>query len=258
MKIATWNINSINSRIGHVLQWCENNQPDVLCLQETKCVDEKFPYKQIKSAGFEHIAILGEKAYNGVAIISKYQLHDLQLNFPDDTRESPKRLIAATINNIRIVNTYVPHGTSLGSDKFTFKLDWLARLRKHFDQNYSIDDKVLLCGDLNVAPHEMDVWNVRYWKDRMHFTKPERDALLDVKKWGFVDVFRQMNSEPGEYSWWDYFHHSFEKNQGLRIDHIWASPPLADKCIDCWIDKAPRALEKPSDHAPVIAEFSLL
>ena len=114
---------------------------------------------------------------------------------------------------------------------------------------------MLLCGDLNVAPHELDVWKVSLWKDKMHFTKPEREAIQDLKKWGFVDVFRQINEDAREYSWWDYFHHSFEKDQGLRIDHIWTSPALADRCIDCWIDKEPRALEHPSDHAPVVAEF---
>src|SRR5204863_7230456 len=142
----------------------------------------------------------------------------------------------------------------LGTDKFTFKLDWLARLRNYFDDNFDRNEEALLCGDLNVAPHEMDIWNPRLWAHKTHFSKPERDALLNVKRWGFVDVFRQINQEPGEYSWWDHFHHSFEKNRGMRIDHIWTSPPLAELCTDCWIDREPRAWEKPSDHAPVIAE----
>lgn len=257
VKIATWNINGVNSRIGHVLDWSAKNRPDVLCLQETKCVDARFPLGKLRSAGFEHIAFHGEKAYNGVAILAKYPIEDLQKNFPDDALDAPRRLIAATINGVRIVNTYVPHGTAFSTDKFTFKLDWLARLRAYFDDNFDRDDNVLLCGDLNVAPHETDVWNPRLWADKMHFSKPEREALLNVKRWGFVDVFRQMNEERGEYSWWDYFHHSFEKNRGLRIDHIWTSPALAALCTDCWIDRAPRALEKPSDHAPVVAEFSI-
>ena len=257
VKIATWNINSVNSRIDHVLQWCQKNQPDVLCLQETKCVDAKFPHHRLRSIGFEHIEFLGEKAYNGVAIISQYPLREVQKNFPGDDESAPKRLIAATINNIRVVNVYVPHGTEFGSDKFAFKLDWLKRLRKYFDNNYDLNDSVLLCGDLNVAPHELDVGKVSVWKDKMHFTKPERDAIQNVKKWGFVDVFRQINDDERAYSWWDYFHHSFEKDHGLRIDHIWTSPPLAERCTDCWIDKEPRALEKPSDHAPVVAEFKM-
>mgnify|MGYP003381426977 CR=1 FL=1 len=257
MKIATWNINSINSRISHVLGWCVKNEPDVLCLQETKCVDAKFPHQRLRSIGFDHIVFHGEKAYNGVAILSKYPMADVQMNFPDDPPDAPKRLLAATINGIRIVNTYVPHGTRFGSDKFAFKLDWIARLRRYFDDNFNTDNNVLLCGDLNVAPHELDVWSPSLWKDKMHFTKPEREAIQDLKKWGFIDVFRQLNDDEREYSWWDYFHHSFEKNRGLRIDHIWTSPPLAARCLDCWIDKVPRGNEKPSDHAPVVAEFDI-
>ncbi|MFM9903161.1 MAG: exodeoxyribonuclease III [Pyrinomonadaceae bacterium] len=257
MKIATWNINSINSRIEQVVDWCNANQPDVLCLQETKCVDEKFPEKRFRSIGFEHQAFHGEKAYNGVAILSKLPLENVEKNFPGDAADAPRRLIAGTINGIRTVNVYVPHGTRFGSDKFAFKLDWIARLRDYFDKNYKPLEFVLLCGDLNVAPHELDVWKPSLWKDKMHFTKPERDAIQGLKKWGFVDVFRQLNDDEREYSWWDYFHHSFEKDRGLRIDHIWTSPALAELCTDCWIDKEPRALEKPSDHAPVVAEFSV-
>jgi exodeoxyribonuclease-3 len=255
VKIATWNINGINSRLQHVLDWCAKNQPDVLCLQELKCVDSRFPNAKLRTAGFPHIEFHGEKAYNGVAIVSKHPILEPQKNFPRDVADAPRRLIAGTINGIRIVNVYAPHGTALGSDKFTFKLDWLKRLRKYFDKTYDLKDNVLLCGDLNVAPHELDVWKVSLWKDKMHFTKPERDAIQDVKKWGFVDVFRQINDDVQEYSWWDYFHHSFEKDRGLRIDHIWTSPALAERCTDCWIDKVPRAWDHPSDHAPVIAEF---
>jgi len=257
LKIATWNINSIGSRIQHVIDWCEANQPDVLCLQETKCVDEKFPLQRFKQIGFEHIAVHGEKAYNGVAIVSKLPLDDVQKNFVDNDASESKRLIAATIDGIRVVNAYVPHGTKFGSDKFVYKLDWIAKLRKLFDDNFETDDEVLLCGDINVAPHEMDVWNPQLWRNKMHFSKPERDAILDLKKWGFVDLFRQLNGSEREFSWWSNFHHDFEKDRGLRIDHIWASPPLAEVCTDCWIDKGPRGLEKPSDHAPVVAEFNI-
>lgn len=255
MKIATWNINGIGSRLQHVLDWGAQNHPDVLCLQELKCIDAKFPVKKIRAAGFPFVEFLGESGYNGVAILSKFPIDDVLKNFPDDPPTAPRRLIAATINGVRIVNVYVPHGTALGTDKFAYKLDWLSRLRKFFNGNHEIDDNVILCGDLNVAPHELDVWKPSLWKDKTHFSKPERDAIHNVKRWGFIDVFRQLNDEAREYSWWDHFHHSFEKDRGLRIDHIWASPPLATRCIGCWIDKAPRALEKPSDHAPVVAEF---
>jgi len=255
--IATWNINSVNSRLKHVLEWCGTNRPDVLCLQETKTTDEKFPTQRFVAIGFEHLAFLGEQGYNGVAILSKFPLTDIQNNFPDDQADAPRRLIAASIRGMRVVNVYVPHGTRLGSDKFTYKLEWLRRLRNYFDMNHGTDEHILLCGDLNVAPHELDVWKPSLWRNKLHFTKEERDALIDVKRWGFIDVFRQTSEEAQEYSWWSYFRHDFEKNRGLRIDHIWASPALAEYCSDCWIDKAPRALEKPSDHAPVVAVFNL-
>jgi len=138
-----------------------------------------------------------------------------------------------------------------------FKLDWFKRLRAHFDKQFSRDDNLILCGDLNVAPHEMDVWKPTAWKDKTHFSKPEREAIHDLKRWGFVDVFRQINDDVKEFSWWSNFHHDFEKDRGLRIDFVWASPDLAESCTDCWIDKGPRGLEKPSDHAPVVADFAV-
>ncbi len=256
LKIATWNINGINSRLQHVVDWCTKNEPDVLCLQELKCVDSRFPLQKLRATGFPYIEFHGEKAYNGVAILSKHPIDDVQKNFAGDAQDAPRRLIAGTIDGVRIVNVYVPHGTALGTDKFTFKLDWLARLREYFDDNFDVDDDVILSGDLNVAPHELDVWKPSLWKDKTHFSKPEREAILNLKRWGFVDVFRQLNDDLKEFSWWSNFHHDFEKDRGLRIDHIWASPPLAEACSDCWIDKEPRALEKPSDHAPVVAEFA--
>ncbi|MFZ1700454.1 MAG: exodeoxyribonuclease III [Pyrinomonadaceae bacterium] len=256
MKIATWNINGINSRLGQVLDWCAASHPDVLCLQETKCVDAKFPTARFSSLGFTHIEVHGEKAYNGVAIISKHELSDIQKNFAGDPSDAPARLIAATVAGIRLVNVYVPHGNKFGTDKFKFKLDWFERLKQYFADNFTVDTDVLLCGDLNVAPHELDVWNPRMWQHKMHFSKPEREALIELKRWGFVDLFRQMNDEAREYSWWSHFHHDFDKDRGLRIDHIWASPPLAERCLDCWIDKTPRSLDKPSDHAPVVADLA--
>ena len=256
MKVATWNINSINIRLEQLLRWCETNQPDVVCLQETKCVDEKFPFTEINNAGYE-VAFVGEKSYNGVAILSKHEINDIQKNFADDALEAPKRLIAATVKGVRIVNTYIPNGTELWTDKFTFKLDWLQRLRRFFDENYDPSEYVLLCGDFNVAPDERDVWNVGFWEGKLHFSKPERAAIHHVKQWGFVDVFRQINGDEKKFSWWNYREGAFFKNQGLRIDHIWTSKPLAEKCVGCWIDRKPRGAQRPSDHAPVVAEFKL-
>ncbi len=257
MKIATWNINGINSRLRHLLDWCSVNDPDVVCLQELKCVDSRFPHAKFRAAGFPFVEFHGEKSYNGVAILSKHPIRDLQKNFPGYAADAPRRLIGCEIEGVRLVNVYAPHGTKMASDRFRFKLDWLGRLRTYFDEQFDVDDDVVLCGDLNVAPHELDVWKPSLWKDKLHFSKPEREALLNVKRWGFVDLFRQINDDVKEFSWWSNFHHDFEKDRGLRIDFIWASPPLAESCTDCWIDKEPRALEKPSDHAPVVAEFDV-
>jgi len=256
MKIATWNVNSINARLDHLIGWLAMTQTDVVCLQETKCIDDNFPYQAIFDAGY-HTAFYGQKSYNGVAILSKDEPEDVQKNFPDDDDDSPKRIIAATINGVRIVNTYIPNGTELWTEKFTFKLDWIQRLRKYFDETCDKTGDVLLCGDFNVAPEELDVWSVPAWTGKLHFSKPERAALYHLKQWGFVDVFRQINGELREFSWWDYRLLAFPRNHGLRIDHIWASPSLAEKCTGCWIDKAPRELERPSDHTPVVAEFSI-
>ncbi len=256
MKIATWNVNSINVRLPQLLDWVGRAEPDVICLQETKCVDENFPFQAIHDAGFE-TAFFGQKSYNGVAILSKFPIEDVQKGFADDDDESPKRLIAATIKGVRIVNTYIPNGTELGTDKFTFKLDWLMRLRRFFDDTCRTNEDVLLCGDFNVAMDEIDVWSVPHWEGKLHFTKTERAAMHNVKQWGFRDLFRDMHPDTQEFSWWNYREGAWQRNRGLRIDYIWTSASLAEKCSDCVIDRSTRDLEKPSDHAPVVAKFVL-
>jgi len=256
MKIATWNVNSINVRMPQLLDWMGRTEPDVVCLQETKCVDENFPYAVLNEAGYQ-TAFFGQKSYNGVAILSKHEISDVQKGFSDDDEESPKRLIAATINGVRIVNTYIPNGTELWTDKFTFKLDWLMRLRRFFDASFETDEKVLLCGDFNVAMEDMDVWSVEQWDGKLHFSKPERAAMYNVKQWGFVDVFRKINGGAQEFSWWNYREGAWQRNRGLRIDYIWTSPALAEICTGCEIDRSTRDLEKPSDHAPVVAAFDV-
>lgn len=255
MKVATWNVNSINVRLEHILKWGKDTGTDVICLQETKCVDANFPAEPLEEAGY-NLAFIGEKSYNGVAILSKHKIENVQKNMPDDDDESPKRFIAADIEGIHIINTYIPNGTKLWSDKFDFKLDWLQRLRRYFDEKCSVDSDVLLCGDFNVAPHEIDVWNVERWTGRLHFSKPERAAMHNVMQWGLIDVFRKHHPDAQEYSWWDFRTVAFPKNEGLRIDHIWTSKSLAEKSIDCWIDKEPRGWERPSDHTTVVAEFT--
>jgi exodeoxyribonuclease-3 len=256
MKIATWNVNSINIRMEMLTKWLADSEIDVICFQETKTVDEAFPHEALKEAGYES-AFIGQKSYNGVAIVSRFPIRDVQKNFPDDDDESPKRLIAATVNGVRIVNTYIPNGTELWTDKFTFKLDWLQRLRRYFDDTCDANKDVLLCGDFNVAMEDADVWSVPAWQGKIHFTKTERAAMYNVKQWGFTDLFRKLNGDLQEFSWWNYREGAWQRNRGLRIDYIWTSPSLAAKATSCHIDKAPRALERPSDHAPVIAEFNV-
>lgn len=256
MRIATWNVNSINIRLEQLIDWLKKTGIEVVCLQETKCTDDNFPLAAIEEAGYR-AEFFGEKSYNGVAILSKYPITCVQKNFPDDPPDAPRRLLAATVNGVRIVNTYVPNGTELWSDKFAFKLDWLQRLRRFFDENYSPQEDVLLCGDFNVAPDNEDVWSVEQWEGKLHFSKPERAAIHYVKQWGFVDLFRKIHGNKQEFSWWNYREGAWQRNHGLRIDHLWTSPPLAEKCTDCYIDKSLRGLERPSDHAPVVAKFRI-
>ena len=257
MKIATWNVNSINVRMPQLMAWLAEAEPDILCVQETKTVDDSFPLLEFQSAGYE-VVFTGQKSYNGVAIISKFPITDVQRNFPDDDDDAPKRIIAATVNGIRIVNTYVPNGSALGSDKFAFKLDWIQRLRRYFDETCDATTDVLLCGDFNVGMEAEDVWNAAAYEGKLHFSKAERSAMHYVKQFGFTDLFREKNGNVQEFSWWDYRAGSWQKNQGLRIDHIWTTPSLTERCARCWIDKSTRFLTLPSDHAPVIAEFAPL
>src|SRR5258706_2938841 len=205
-----------------LLGWLETADVDVVCFQEIKTVDENFPVAALQNAGYEAV-FMGQKSYNGVAIISRFPIEDVQKNFLDDDDEAPKRLIAATINNIRVVNTYIPNGTDLWTDKFTFKLDWLQRLRRFFDETCDVNKDVLLCGDFNVALDELDVCSVAVMQCKLHFSKPERAAMHNVKQWRFVDIFRKMNCDVQEFSWWDYRAGAWQNKHGIRIDDIWTS-----------------------------------
>ncbi|HEY0546230.1 MAG TPA: exodeoxyribonuclease III [Pyrinomonadaceae bacterium] len=254
MKIATWNVNSVLARLPLVLRWLEEAKPDVLCLQELKCTEERFPAEAFAELGYTSEAY-GQPTYNGVAIISRAGCEDVRRGLHDDEEGAQARLIAATVRGIRIVNVYIPNGQAVGTDKYIFKLKWMLRLRKFFNAHYSISEKVLLCGDFNVAPEERDVYDPRLWEGKILFSKRERAALEEIKKWGFTDAFRLHTAEGGNFSWWDYRQGAFRRNAGLRIDHIWVSEPLAALCRKSWIDKEPRAWERPSDHTPVVAEF---
>ncbi|MCG3162600.1 MAG: Exodeoxyribonuclease III [Acidobacteria bacterium] len=254
MKIATWNVNSITVRLPQALDWIEANRPDALCLQETKCVDEKFPFDAFREIGYS-AEVFGQRTYNGVAILSLSPATGAQRGMPDDDADAQKRLIAATVNGVKIVNVYIPNGGEVGSDKYQFKLEWLSRLRKFLDQSCDARRPLVLCGDFNVAPEDRDVHDPDLWAGKILCSEPERAALQNVREWGLIDVFRKHHEESGLFSWWDYRAGAFPRNHGLRIDHLWATAPLAEKCADAWIDKTPRALPKPSDHVPVMAEF---
>ncbi|HEY0384808.1 MAG TPA: exodeoxyribonuclease III [Pyrinomonadaceae bacterium] len=254
MRLATWNVNSVIARLPLVTKWLREAQPDVLCLQELKCTDEKFPAQSFSELGYQS-ASFGQRTYNGVAILARSALTDIERGFPDDDADAHARLLSATIEGVRIVNVYIPNGAFVGSDKYRFKLEWMRRLRKYFDEHFKKDAEVLLCGDFNVAPEERDVHDPAQWEGHVLFSRRERAALAEIKDWGFVDAFRLHTDEGGHFSWWDYRQGSFRRNAGMRIDHIWTSPALAARCRAAWIDKEPRAWERPSDHTPVLAEF---
>jgi exodeoxyribonuclease III len=254
MKIATWNVNSILARLPHVTRWLAAVQPDVLCMQETKCTDDKFPADVLAEHGYKCITF-GQQSYNGVAVLFRDECQSPRRGYPGDDEGAHARLVATTIGGLQIVNVYVPNGQMVGSEKYSFKLQWMQRLRSFFDTHYDRSAPVLLCGDFNVAPEERDVHDPRLWQGRILFSDQERAALQEIKDWGFVDAFRLHTEAAGHYSWWDYRAGAFRRNHGLRIDHVWVSEPLAVRNKSTWIDMEPRTWERPSDHAPVIAEF---
>lgn len=255
MKLATWNVNSIRARLPHVLDWVAANRPDVLCLQETKVVDAEFPYEPLRAAGY-HIAHVGQKSYNGVATLTRAAATDVAVA-PGGLDGEQKRVLALTVSGVRVVNVYVPNGERVGSEKYQFKLQWLSALRAYVATELTRHSLFAVVGDFNVAPEERDVHDPRLWQNQVLFSPPERAALKSVTDAGLVDVFRRFDQPLGSYTWWDYRQGAFRRNLGLRIDHIFASAAFASSCRRCKVDRAPRELERPSDHALVVAEFQL-
>lgn len=255
MLLATWNVNSILARMASVTRWLDLVKPDVLCMQETKCTDDKFPADVFVERGYQ-CQLFGQQSYNGVAILTRDACDPGRRGYPDDDETAQSRLLSTTVGGISLVNVYVPNGQMVGSEKYAFKLAWMKRLREFFDAHYDRTTSVLLCGDFNVAPEERDVHDVRLWQGRILFSEQERAALQHIKEWGFTDAYRLHNEAGGNYSWWDYRAGAFRRNMGLRIDHIWISDPLVARNVRTWIDIEPRTWEKPSDHAPVLAEFA--
>ncbi len=252
MKLATWNINSIRAREERLLTWLGQERPDVLCLQETKVEDAGFPIGPLKKAGYE-VAMFGQRSYNGVAIASTQPLADVSRGFGDGADDDDARAIAATTHGMRVVCVYVPNGQDLASDRYPYKLAWFKRLRAYLDRTATPDQPLALCGDMNVAPDDRDVWSPEKWQGSIHCSPPERAALAEVAGFGLVDVFRQLHGDDKVYSWWDYRSIAFFKNQGLRIDLIYLTAPLVARCTACTIDRNARKGQDASDHAPVVA-----
>ncbi len=253
MKIATWNINSMNVRLPHVQEWLQAHNPDVLVLQEIKQLTEKFPAEAMQALGYHSLAS-GQKTYNGVAVVSKVPVNDPATDFPgfDDPQ---RRILATTIGDVRVVNLYVPNGSEVGSEKYAYKLDWLASLRRFLEGELAQHENVVVLGDFNIAPADADVYDPEKWGDAILCSPAEREALRKVLDLGLTDVFRKFDHPEGTFSWWDYRAAGFRRNAGLRIDLILTSDSMTERCTASYVDKEPRAWERPSDHAPVVAEF---
>jgi exodeoxyribonuclease-3 len=251
MKLVTWNVNSLKVRLPQVLTWLENNPVDVLCLQETKLTDDKFPQAEIEAAGYQ-VAFSGQKTYNGVAILSRHAITDVQKNNPL-FEDAQQRIIAATIQGMRIICAYVPNGQALDSEKYPYKLSWLASLHEWVKQEMSQHASLAVLGDYNIAPEDRDVYDPAAWEGQNLVSPPERAALQALIDLGLSDSFRMFEQAEKSFSWWDYRQLGFRLNKGVRIDHILLSAALAARCTSCVIDKIPRKWEQPSDHAPVIA-----
>ena len=255
MRIATWNVNSLKVRLPHVLEWLAENQPDALCLQETKQEDSKFPQAELLQAGYQS-AFSGQKTYNGVAIVSKIAPDNVAVGIPNFSDEQ-KRVIAATVNGIRLVCIYVPNGQSLDSDKYQYKLSWLAALQEWLKDELLRYPQLVLLGDYNIAPKDCDVHDPQLWAGNVLVSEPERTAFRALESLGLHDSYRLFEQAEKSYTWWDYRMMAFRRKMGLRIDHILLSQMLLPKCVACTIDIAPRKLERPSDHAPVMVEITL-
>ncbi|MEG4484509.1 exodeoxyribonuclease III [Microcoleus sp. D2_18a_B4] len=261
MKIATWNVNSIRTRLEHVTSWLQTNSPDVLCLQETKVPDKDFPLEPFTNLGY-NCYISGQKSYNGVAIFSRSPMSEISTGFApilgDETAgifDEQKRLIAGVIDDIWIICVYVPNGSEVGSEKYEYKLKWLKLLQEYLKIALDKSPKLCICGDFNIVPDDRDIHNPKANANSVGLSVAERLALTEIIELGLNDPFRKFTTEGGHYSWWDYRAAAFPRNNGWRIDHHYLSPPLYEQAKNCTIDIAPRKLIKPSDHAPVIVEI---
>ncbi len=262
MKIATWNVNSIRTRQPHVIDWLSHNSIDVLCLQETKVVDKDFPKEPFENLGY-HTYIYGQKAYNGVAIFSRQPMTNVIRGFTPvvgeeiaDNFDEQKRVISGVIDDIRIINLYVPNGASVGSDKYEYKLEWFNVLKIYLDSLIKQESfELCICGDFNIALEDKDIYNSKGKENHIMSSSLEREALQSILEIGLKDAFRKFTTEGGHFSWWDYRSGGFQRNRGWRIDHLYLSNKLYENAVNCTIDIEPRKQERPSDHTPVILEI---
>jgi exodeoxyribonuclease-3 len=264
LLIATWNVNSIRTRLPQIIDWINQVNPDILCLQETKVMDDSFPVEPFEKLGYS-VEVYGQKSYNGVAIISKIRAENVKKGFFDCTGSEQnikifldqKRLISADINGIKIINVYVPNGSALGSDKFEYKINWLSCLASFLDELEKKGELICLMGDFNVAPSNLDIHDPKKYEGGIMASEIERSALNNVLKGRLIDSFRIFEKNPGHWSWWDYRNNAYELNKGWRIDHIYISKELSSKLKSCVIDSSPRENSRPSDHAPVMIDLNL-
>lgn len=261
MLIASWNVNSITARLPHVVNWLGEAGCDHLCLQELKCTEDKFPHAEISALGYS-ARILGEKTYNGVAILSKNTSELVASELPGSPEPKQSRLIEVCQDGLFILDLYVPNGSEVGSAKYQYKMEWLTALIRFIKDNHcsssgggKVKDRLVVCGDFNIAPEDRDVHDPEAWRGQVLVSEAERDFFRQLIELGLIDSFRHFEEGGGNFSWWDYRQMAFRRNHGLRIDHILVSQPLAGSLKRCWIDKAPRKLEKPSDHTPVLIEL---
>jgi len=255
VKIATWNVNSLRVRLPHILAWLERHQPDALALQETKVTDPEFPVAAFEAIGYRAV-FSGQRTYNGVAVLSRSPALDCVTDPPQLAEDPQRRVLAVTIDGVRIVNLYVPNGSEVGSEKYAYKLDWLMKMRSFLEHELNRCPSLAVVGDFNIAPEDSDVYDPEAWRERILCSTPEREALRRLSALPLSDAFRLFDQPEASYSWWDYRTGAFRRNQGLRIDLILLSDALKERIQSCAIDTEPRRLERPSDHAPVWAAFA--
>ena len=254
MRLATWNVNSVRARLPRLLPWLAEQRPDVVCLQETKCLDEQFPREPIEELGYQ-LAIYGQKTYNGVAILSRRPIEGVVRGFPGDGEGAERRALGAQIGDLLVLNLYVVNGEAVGSAKYEKKMAWMERLRACVAERYDPREKVLITGDFNVTFDDLDVHDPELWREKILCSTPERAALRRLTELGYGDALRRFHPEGKVYTWWDFRTRGFERGLGLRIDHFLLSPPAMEACRGVQVDLDARGGEKPSDHAPVVAEL---